>query len=111
LCRFPAGANLGPARNGFQLVESQRVDGRKSILQPTDVDAALIEVKIAIVQIEQFADAHPVTKGQQDKAIIPLSGWTLPCRLHHCLNFFGGKKTTSIHNTMLLKLICTKTAS
>jgi hypothetical protein len=39
-----------------------------------------------------------VTKGQQDKAIIPLSGWTLPCRLHHCLNFFGGKKTTSIHN-------------
>ncbi|BCU58630.1 hypothetical protein NUKP82_24790 [Klebsiella variicola] len=74
------------------------MNSRKTVLKPPHIDPSFMQIQIVIVQIQQFADAHAVAKGKQDEAVIPFTGWALASGLHHCLNFFGGKKTTSVHN-------------
>ncbi|GHK56763.1 hypothetical protein KPZU09_64990 [Klebsiella pneumoniae] len=49
-----------------------------------------MEIQIVIMQIQQFANAHAMAKGQQNEAVVPFAGRALTSSLHHGLNFFGG---------------------
>ncbi|MFI7784880.1 hypothetical protein EN46_14825 [Citrobacter amalonaticus] len=104
-CASPACAFLTPPFNGLTLIKTQWMNGGKPVFQSTDIDSSLVEIEVAIMQIEEFTDAHAVTERQQNKTIISLSGCAMSGSLHHGLYFFASKITTSIHNALLLKYV------
>ncbi|KKY76521.1 hypothetical protein OA42_03100 [Klebsiella michiganensis] len=59
---IPTGANLAPAFKRVTFIKTQGMHRREAVLQSTDIDASFIEIKIPIMQIKKFTDAHTMAK-------------------------------------------------